>query len=357
MRVLGIETSCDETGVAIYDQHEGLLAHQLYSQSLLHADYGGVVPEIAARNHIKRVVPLILSVLKQAHLRSCDINGVAYTAGPGLAGSLLVGATIARTLAYAWKVPAIDVHHMEAHLLTPLLKLKQKNIVVGDNVSYINNNNIINYPFIALLVSGGHTQLVMVKKIGDYKILGESIDDSVGEVFDKVARSLGLPYPGGALLSVMARRGVVNRYIFPKPMINHPNLNFSFSGLKTAVIRTIMSSPVDDQTKADIACGFERAIVEILSAKCYQALKKMHIKHLVLSGGVSSNVILRSCLSDMLSSIEGRLFYPEKLEFCTDNGAMIAHAGLIRLKAGLFNSNLSILIKPRWSLESLPKII
>lgn len=342
MRILGIETSCDETGVAIYDEQKGLLINNVYSQSKLHSHYGGVVPELAARDHMHTIIPLILSTLDQTQSKPNDINGIAYTAGPGLKSALLVGATVAQSLAYAWNIPAIDIHHMEAHLLTPMLEM--------NNIS-----SIIKFPFISLLVSGGHTQLVLVQKIGKYKILGESVDDAVGEVFDKIAILLGLKYPGGALLSKIAQKGIPNHYVFPRPMIHQPNLNFSFSGLKTAVTRTIISSSNDYQTRADIACEFERAIIDTLIIKCRKALKKTKIKHLVISGGVSANSLLRSDFSNMIHAMRGKVFFP-KLEFCTDNGAMIAYTGFIRAKSKSFNKNLSILVRPRWSLESLPKI-
>ncbi|WP_331828484.1 tRNA (adenosine(37)-N6)-threonylcarbamoyltransferase complex transferase subunit TsaD [Candidatus Blochmannia sp. SNP] len=337
MRVLGIETSCDETSVAIYDQYQGLLVNQVYSQDALHADYGGVVPELAARDHVRKIVPLILSTLRQVYLKLEDINGIAYTAGPGLIGALLVGATIARTLAYACKIPAIDIHHMEAHLLAPMLEKKAPT-----------------FPFVALLVSGGHTQLVFANNIGEYKILGESIDDAVGEVFDKIAILLGLRYPGGALLSKMARRGIADRYKFPRPMIDRPGLNLSFSGLKTFAVNTIMSNAHDGQTHADIARAFEDAIIETLAIKCRRALDQTGLKCLVVSGGVSANHALRLYFSKMMHILKGKLFYPSP-EFCTDNGAMVAYTGFIRLKAGLF-SDLPILVRPRWSLESLPRI-
>ncbi|WP_159715530.1 tRNA (adenosine(37)-N6)-threonylcarbamoyltransferase complex transferase subunit TsaD [Blochmannia endosymbiont of Camponotus nipponensis] len=337
MRVLGIETSCDETGVAIYDQYQGLLVNKVYSQNMLHADYGGVVPELAARDHTRKIIPLIISTLKQVHLESKDIDGIAYTAGPGLIGSLLVGATIARTLAYAWKIPAIDIHHMEAHLLAPMLEKKAPE-----------------FPFVALLVSGGHTQLVSASHIGEYKILGESLDDAVGEVFDKIAVLLGLKYPGGAVLSKMARKGISDRYVFPRPMTDRPGLNFSFSGLKTCVVNTIMFSAHDVQTYADIARAFEDAIIETLGIKCRRALEQTGLKCLVISGGVSANHALRAYLLKMMYALKGSLFYPRQ-EFCTDNGAMVAYTGLMRLKAGLF-SDLSILVRPRWSLEVLARI-
>lgn len=342
-RILGIETSCDETGIAIFDHAKGLLANQLYSQISLHAGYGGVVPELAARDHIKKVIPLIQSALKQANSRSIDITGIAYTAGPGLKGSLLIGAAIAKSLAYAWKVPVIDIHHMEAHLLAPMIEI----IDLASIIKTI-------FPCIALLVSGGHTQLVLVKRIGLYQILGETVDDAVGEVFDKIAVLLGLQYPGGALLSKMARFGDPKRYIFPRPMVNQPNLNFSFSGLKTAVTRVILSSPHDEQTRADIACAFEYAVVDTLTIKCRRALEQTGIKYLIISGGVSANNILRDSLLKMVKILKGKLFFP-KLEFCTDNGAMIAYAGFVRTKLGLYNdnNNFSIVVKPQWSLESL----
>lgn len=342
MKILGIETSCDDTGVAIYDKKNGLLINRVYSQSKLHARYGGVIPELAARNHMHTIVPLILSVLQQTNLKPNEIDGIVYTAGPGLKSALLVGATIARSLAYAWNKPAIDIHHMEAHLLTPMLEIADI-------------NSTIKFPFISLLVSGGHTQLVLVKKIGDYKILGESVDDAVGEVFDKIAILLGFKYPGGAALSKMAKNGIPNQYIFPKPMIYQPNLNFSFSGLKTAVTRTIISSPNDYQTRANIAYAFEKTIIDTLIIKCQKALKQNKIKHLVISGGVSANHNLRLNFIKMIRIIGGKIFFP-KLEFCTDNGAMIAYTGFIRAKPGLSKKNLSIIIRPRWSLESLPKI-
>lgn len=342
MRILGIETSCDETGVAIYDQNHGLLSNQLFSQVDLHAYYGGVVPELAARDHIKKIIPLILSALCESNSKSTDINGIAYTAGPGLKGALLVGAAVAQSLAYAWSIPIIDVHHMEAHLLAPML----------DSTSI---QSILKFPFIGLLISGGHTQLVLVKNIGKYKILGESIDDAVGEVFDKIAVLLGLSYPGGALLSNMAKFGNSKRYFFTRPMIHQSNLNFSFSGLKTAVARAIMSSPSDYQTRADIACAFECAIIDTLIIKCHQALEQTGIKHLMISGGVSANRVLRKKFLNMIKTVKGKVFFP-KLEFCTDNGAMIAYTGLIRMQSGLFKKNLSILVRPRWSLESLTEI-
>jgi N6-L-threonylcarbamoyladenine synthase len=277
MRVLGIETSCDETGIAIYDTENGLLANQLYSQVKLHADYGGVVPELASRDHVRKTLPLIKEALKEANLSAADIDGVAYTAGPGLVGALLVGATIGRSLAFAWNVPAIPVHHMEGHLLAPMLE-----------------DNPPEFPFVALLVSGGHTQLISVTGIGEYTLLGESIDDAAGEAFDKTAKLLGLDYPGGPLLSKMAQQGVAGRFTFPRPMTDRPGLDFSFSGLKTFAANTIRGNENDAQTHADIARAFEDAVVDTLAIKCKRALEQTGFKRLVMAGGVSANRTLRS---------------------------------------------------------------
>lgn len=334
MRVLGIETSCDETGVAIYDRENGLLAHHVYSQVDLHAEYGGVVPELASRDHIKKTLPLIEATLKEAKLKASDIHGVAYTAGPGLVGALLVGACIGRSLAFAWGVPAIAVHHMEGHLLAPLLEKKQPT-----------------FPFLALLVSGGHTMLVDVRAIGEYHLLGESIDDAAGEAFDKTAKILGLGYPGGPALAKLAETGDRHRFHFPRPMTNRPGLDFSFSGLKTFALNTFHDNPHD---KADIAAAFEEAVVETLSIKCERALRETGYKQLVVSGGVSANKHLREVLDRMCHEHGGEVFYP-KLEFCTDNGAMIAFAGCKRLAAGQ-HQDLAIKVKARWPLTELVKV-
>lgn len=267
MRVLGIETSCDETGIAIYDDKKGLLANQLYSQVKLHADYGGVVPELASRDHVRKTVPLIQAALKEAGLTASDIDAVAYTAGPGLVGALLVGATVGRSLAFAWNVPAIPVHHMEGHLLAPMLE-----------------DNPPDFPFVALLVSGGHTQLISVTGIGQYELLGESIDDAAGEAFDKTAKLLGLDYPGGPMLSKMASQGTAGRFVFPRPMTDRPGLDFSFSGLKTFAANTIRSNGDDEQTRADIARAFEDAVVDTLMIKCKRALESTGFKRLVMAG-------------------------------------------------------------------------
>lgn len=337
MRVLGIETSCDETGIAVYDDQAGLLANQLYSQVKLHADYGGVVPELASRDHVRKTVPLIQAALKEANLTAADINGVAYTAGPGLVGALLVGATIGRALAFAWNVPAVPVHHMEGHLLAPMLE-----------------DNPPAFPFVALLVSGGHTQLISVTGIGEYELLGESIDDAAGEAFDKTAKLLGLDYPGGPMLSKMAQQGTEGRFTFPRPMTDRPGLDFSFSGLKTFAANTIRANGNDDQTRADIARAFEDAVVDTLAIKCKRALEQTGFKRLVMAGGVSANRTLRSKLAEMMKKRGGEVFYARP-EFCTDNGAMIAYAGLIRLKSGA-NSELSVSVRPRWPLAELPAV-
>lgn len=333
MRILGIETSCDETGIAIYDEHHGLIANQLYSQIALHADYGGVVPELASRDHIRKTAPLIQAALQEAHLTAEQIDGVAYTSGPGLVGALLVGATIARSLAYAWQVPALGVHHMEGHLLAPMLE-----------------ENPPKFPFVALLVSGGHTQLVQVDGVGQYQLLGESIDDAAGEAFDKTAKLLGLDYPGGAALAKLATQGKPH-FTFPRPMTDRPGLDFSFSGLKTFAANTIANNPNDNQTRANIALAFQSAVVDTLMIKCRRALQQTGLKRLVIAGGVSANTALRSGLEKLMQQVGGEVFYP-KPQFCTDNGAMIAYAGFLRLKSGQ-TSDLAIEVKPRWNMTEL----
>lgn len=334
MRVLGIETSCDETGIAIYDTEHGLLAHQLYSQVKLHADYGGVVPELASRDHVRKTLPLIQAALKQANLTPQEIDGIAYTAGPGLVGALLVGACIGRSLAFGWQVPAVAVHHMEGHLLAPMLE-----------------ERVPEFPFIALLVSGGHTQLVRVDAIGHYQLLGESVDDAAGEAFDKTAKLMGLDYPGGPRLAALAERGRRDCYKFPRPMTDRPGLDFSFSGLKTFAANTIAAEPDDEQTRADIARAFQDAVVDTLVIKCRRALQETGLKRLVVAGGVSANKELRAQLNAFAKKIAGEVFFPGP-EFCTDNGAMIAFAGAQRLMAG---EQVDERIKtfPRWPLEQL----
>ncbi|MDR3434627.1 MAG: tRNA (adenosine(37)-N6)-threonylcarbamoyltransferase complex transferase subunit TsaD [Rouxiella aceris] len=337
MRVLGIETSCDETGIAIYDTEQGLMANQLYSQVKLHADYGGVVPELASRDHVRKTLPLIQAALQEANLAAKDIDAVAYTAGPGLVGALLVGATIGRSLAFAWNVPAIPVHHMEGHLLAPMLE-----------------DNPPAFPFVALLVSGGHTQLISVTGIGEYTLLGESVDDAAGEAFDKTAKLLGLDYPGGPLLSKMAQQGQPGRFTFPRPMTDRPGLDFSFSGLKTFAANTIRGNDSDAQTHADIARAFEDAVVDTLAIKCKRALEHTGFKRLVMAGGVSANRTLRSKLAEMMEKRGGEVFYARP-EFCTDNGAMIAYAGTVRLHSGA-TEDLGVTVRPRWPLSDLSPV-
>ncbi len=341
MRVLGIETSCDETGVAVYDCDAGLLSHALYSQVKLHADYGGVVPELASRDHIRKLVPLVEKALLEAGLSAADIDGVAYTRGPGLVGALLVGSSFARSLAYGWKVPAIGVHHMEGHLLAPML-----------------DEPAPEFPFVALLVSGGHTMLVKVNGIGEYETLGETLDDAAGEGFDKTAKLLGLDYPGGPILAQLAEQGTAGRFIFPKPMTDRPGLDFSFSGLKTFAANTIKSlaknGELTAQDKADVALAFQTAVVQTLAIKCKRAMKQTGLNRLVIAGGVGANTALRNDLHALMSKLNGRVYYP-RLEFCTDNGAMIAYAGAQRLKAGQ-QGDKSEQVQPRWSLDDLPAL-
>jgi N6-L-threonylcarbamoyladenine synthase len=340
MRVLGIETSCDETGVAVYDRERGLLADVIYSQIELHQQYGGVVPELASRDHIRKSLPLIRQVLAEADTAAAEIDGVAFTAGPGLIGALMVGACIGRSLAYAWDVPAIGVHHMEAHLLAPMLE-----------------DNPPRLPFVALLVSGGHTQLVRVDGIGAYTLLGESLDDAAGEAFDKCAKMLHLPYPGGPHLAQLAEQGQQS-FNFPRPMMNRPGLDFSFSGLKTAVSLAIRGSTHDgviaEATRADIAASFQRAVVETLAGKSVRALRDTGLKTLVIAGGVSANRELRATLERELHAIGAEVFYARP-RFCTDNGAMIAYAGCQRLLAGA-HEDLPLKVRARWPMTDLPTI-
>ncbi|HEY5601699.1 MAG TPA: tRNA (adenosine(37)-N6)-threonylcarbamoyltransferase complex transferase subunit TsaD [Gammaproteobacteria bacterium] len=334
MRVLGIETSCDETGIAVFDSNLGLLAHALHSQIALHAEYGGVVPELASRDHVRKCLPLISQVLAEAGIDKTSITGVAYTAGPGLIGALLVGASIGRSLAWAWGVPAVPIHHMEGHLLAPMLEKDKPD-----------------FPFIALLVSGGHSMLVDVQGVGQYRVLGDSIDDAAGEAFDKTAKLLGLGYPGGPALAKLATQGNPGRFHFPRPMTNRPGLDFSFSGLKTFAMNTLHNHDNDAQTKADIACAFEDAVVETLAIKCKRALQQTSRQRLVVAGGVGANAKLRRRLTQLAKQLKAGVFYP-RLEFCTDNGAMIAMAGCLRLAAGQHQST-SIDAFARWSLEEL----
>ncbi|MCU7553074.1 tRNA (adenosine(37)-N6)-threonylcarbamoyltransferase complex transferase subunit TsaD [Alteromonas sp. ASW11-19] len=337
MRILGIETSCDETGVAVYDDTLGLLSHELYSQVKLHADYGGVVPELASRDHVRKIIPLIEKALHDADTRGQDLDGVAFTQGPGLVGALLVGSSVGRALAYAWGVPAVGVHHMEGHLLAPMLESRAPE-----------------FPFVALLVSGGHSMLVKVAGIGQYEVLGESIDDAAGEAFDKTAKLLGLDYPGGPLLAKLAEKGEPGHYKFPRPMTDRPGLDFSFSGLKTFAANTIRDAANDEQTHANIAYAFQEAVVDTLIIKCRRALKQTGMKRLVIAGGVSANTMLREKMQQLMGDMNGEVFYPA-LEYCTDNGAMIAYAGMQRLKSGE-QCGLAAPAKPRWPLDTLEAV-
>ncbi len=334
MLVLGIETSCDETGVALYDAERGLVGHALYSQVEVHAPYGGVVPELASRDHVRKLLPLLEEVFTQAGVTRADLSGVAYTAGPGLIGALLVGASFGRSLAWSLGVPAVAVHHMEGHLLAPMLE-----------------DPAPDFPFVALLVSGGHTLLVQVEGVGAYQLLGESVDDAAGEAFDKTAKLLGLPYPGGPELARLAQQGDPTRYRFPRPMTDRPGLDFSFSGLKTFALTTLRAADDQPQTRADIARAFEDAVVDTLAIKCKRALDQTGLNRLVVAGGVGANRALRARLQSLLDERSGQVFYPRP-EFCTDNGAMIAYAGFRRLQAGQ-RDDLPIEARARWLLTDL----
>jgi len=339
MRILALESSCDESAAAVLDSEQGLLAHELFSQVELHRIYGGVVPELASRDHVQKLLPLVRSALKKAGTEPLALSGVAYTAGPGLIGALLTGAALARSLAYAWGIPAIGVHHLEGHLLAPLLE-----------------NDPPPFPHVALLVSGGHTMLIEVQAIGRYEILGETRDDAAGEAFDKTAKLLGLPYPGGPELARMADAATGGAFTFPRPMLDRPGLEFSFSGLKTSVLHSVRAAPVPmtDGFKSDVAHAVQEAIVETLVAKSLRALEQTGLDALVVSGGVSANRTLRARLAEIVSRRGGRVYYP-RIEFCTDNAAMIAVAGLARLSAGQ-HDGLPIKARAQWPLESLPQL-
>jgi len=337
MKVLGIETSCDETGVAVYDTGAGLRAHAVYSQIALHAEYGGVVPELASRDHVRKLLPLVRQTLDEAGIALDDLDGVAYTAGPGLVGALLVGAAAARSLAWGLGVPAIGIHHMEGHLLAPLLE-----------------DDAAKPPFVALLVSGGHTQLVDVKALGDYRLLGETLDDAAGEAFDKTAKLMGLPYPGGPQLAALAEAGTPGKFRFSRPMTDRPGLDFSFSGLKTQVLLAWKASDQSGQTRADIARGFEDAVVDTLAIKCERALDAAGCNTLVVAGGVGANTRLRAKLQAMAEKRGGRVAFPRPA-LCTDNGAMIAFAGALRLAAGE-RADLGVHVTPRWDMATLPAV-
>lgn len=334
MFVVGIETSCDETGLAIYDdQHNIIVSEALNSQIDLHAEYGGVVPELASRDHVSKLIPLMNKMLEQANLSYQDIGAVAYTAGPGLIGALMVGAAYAKALAFALKIPSIGVHHLEGHLLAPMLA-----------------DCSITYPFLTLLVSGGHTQLIKVTSFGHYEIMGETLDDAVGEAFDKTAKLIGLGYPGGPALEAIAKKGIPGRFNFPRPMTQKPGLNFSFSGLKTAVLTQWQQSDQSEQTKADICHAFEQAVVDTLCIKCSRAIKHTGINLLVVAGGVSANQHLRSTLKEMGQAQHCKIAFPP-LKYCTDNGAMIALAGALRLQHGFQDEGNAINVKARWPLK------
>ncbi len=332
MHVLGIETSCDETGVAVYGEPGGLLAHRVYSQIALHAQYGGVVPELASRDHVRKLLPLIREVLADAGLDKRQLSGIAYTKGPGLVGALLVGASVARSLAWALGVPAVGVHHMEAHLLAPMLE-----------------DPAPEFPFLALLVSGGHTMLVQVAGVGRYLVLGESIDDAAGEAFDKTAKLLELPYPGGPALEALARQGDPSRFRFPRPMTDRPGLDFSFSGLKTFALNTVQAH--GQEARADVARAFQDAVVDTLAIKCRRALEQTGVKRLVIAGGVGANGALRQQLKELGERLGVQVYYPRPA-LCTDNGAMVAYAGFCRFKAGE-REPLAFSATARWGLEQL----
>jgi len=332
---LGIESSCDETGIALYQMERGLLAHALYTQVAMHSEYGGVVPELASRDHVRRVTPLVRQVMREAGVSLDRISAIAYTQGPGLGGALLVGASVANALGYALDIPVIGIHHLEGHLLSPLL-----------------SDPAPEFPFVALLVSGGHTQLMRVDGVGRYTLLGETLDDAAGEAFDKSAQLLGLGYPGGPALAKLATLGRPGRYKLPRPMQHSGDLEFSFSGLKTAVMTLVKQSDNDKQTRADIACAVQEAIVDVLAHKARAALTLTGLNQLVVAGGVGANQLLRSCLTESISKRGGTVFYPE-LEFCTDNGAMIAFAGALRLVQQQGKQDYRFDVKPRWNLAEI----
>lgn len=334
MRVLGIESSCDETGIAIYCSEQGLLAHALYSQVAMHRPYGGVVPELASRDHIKQLIPLLDTVLEQAKLHLADLDAIAYTAGPGLIGALLTGACFAKSLAFALDIPSLAVHHLEAHLLAAQLEMPD-----------------LEFPFIALLVSGGHTQLLEARGLGDYVLLGDTLDDAVGEAFDKTAKTLGLPYPGGAYLAKLADEPNTMPFPpFPRPMLDRPGLDFSFSGLKTHALNAWLKSDRSQAAKIGIAHAFQDAVVDTLVRKCQRAMQAQPSKRLVVAGGVGANQALRAGLKTMMSAQQGALYFPS-IEYCTDNGAMIAYTGCLHVLAGHQDTSLSIDVRARWPLS------
>lgn len=335
MKILGIETSCDETSVAVYEAGRGIVAHRIYSQVALHAAYGGVVPELASRDHVRKLLPMLAELLDGAGMRGGELDGIAYTAGPGLAGALLVGAALGRSLAWAWGIPAVAVHHMEAHLLAPLLERPAPD-----------------FPFLALLVSGGHTLLVAVERPGVYRIVGETLDDAAGEAFDKTASLLGLDYPGGPALERLAADGKPGRFEFPRPMVDRPGLDLSFSGLKTYAANARREHAEDDrQTRADLARAFQDAVVDTLAIKCRRALRQTGYARLIVAGGVGANQALRARLREMAEGEGAALYYP-RMEYCTDNGAMIAFTGCLRLAAGA-RADEGFNVRARWPLAEL----
>ena len=335
MITLGIESSCDETGIALYQMGRGLLAHALHTQIAMHSEYGGVVPELASRDHVQRVIPLVRQVMQQADVSLGQLDAIAYTQGPGLGGALLVGASVANSLAYALDIPTIGIHHLEGHLLSPLL-----------------SDPAPEFPFVALLVSGGHTQLMRVDGVGRYELLGETVDDAAGEAFDKSAKLLGLGYPGGPALAKLADAGRPGIYKLPRPMLHSGNLDFSFSGLKTAVLTLVRQNDLNEQTRADIACATQEAIIDVLAHKARAALVQTGLTQLVVAGGVGANRLLRERLTRDIEKRGGRVFYPD-LEFCTDNGAMIAFAGALRHAERQGSKDYRFNVKPRWNLAEI----
>ncbi|HAU1533012.1 TPA: tRNA (adenosine(37)-N6)-threonylcarbamoyltransferase complex transferase subunit TsaD [Legionella pneumophila] len=332
MLVLGIESSCDETGVAVYDSESGLLSHALHSQIATHRVHGGVVPELASRDHVNYLVPLVDEVLTKAQIRKNQLDGIAYTAGPGLIGALLVGSCFAKSLAYALNIPALAIHHLEAHLLAAKMETPS-----------------LDFPFIALLVSGGHCQLIEVNNIGEYRLLGDTLDDAVGEAFDKTAKLMGIPYPGGAVLANLADQCLSTPYQFPRPMTDRPGLDFSFSGLKTHALNTWNQSEKKESDRSEIAKAFQQAVVETLIIKCKRAIKESQSKRLVVAGGVGANKALRSALQKWIKDIKREVYFPA-LEYCTDNGAMVAYAGCLRMMQGESDGGWGVMVKPRWPL-------
>ncbi len=335
MLVLGLESSCDETGIAVYDSDAGLLAHALHSQIDTHRLHGGVVPELASRDHVNYLVPLMNDVLDQANIKKTQLHGIAYTAGPGLIGALLVGACFAKSLAYALNIPALGIHHLEAHILAAKMETPS-----------------LDFPFIALLVSGGHCQLIEVSNLGEYRLLGDTLDDAVGEAFDKTAKLMGIPYPGGPVLAALADQCESTPYHFPRPMTDRPGLDFSFSGLKTFALNTWHQSAKDDRARSEIAKAFQEAVIATLIIKCKRAIAESGCKRLVVAGGVGANKALRLSLQEWINQIGGEIYFPA-LEYCTDNGAMVAYAGCLRMLRGEHDLDIGVGVKARWPLAEI----